>query len=74
MKWIVLYEVNGEQKCNFLASQDDADIVSQWYKVEGYVNVKVMKCSPIDNLNVLRHMAMGKSPTVIQMAFGRNED
>jgi hypothetical protein len=48
--------------------------VSQWYKVEGYENVRVMECSPIDNLNVLRHMAMGKSPTVIQMAFGRNED
>tara|TARA_B100001057_G_C22615003_1_gene858074 strand:- start:91 stop:312 length:222 start_codon:yes stop_codon:yes gene_type:complete len=70
-KWIVFYTEEGEQKCNLLGSKDDAAIVAQWYTVEGYENVEVIQCTPIKNLNVLRHIAMGKSPSVIRIAFGR---
>ena len=73
-KWIVLYTENGERKCNYLSSKEDAEIVSQWYTVEGYENVEVMQCSPITDLSVLRNMAIGASPSVVQLALGRRKD
>ena len=73
-KWIVLYTENVERKCNYLSSEEDAEIVSQWYTVEGYENVEVMQCSPITDLSVLRNMAIGASPSVVQLALGRRTD
>lgn len=73
-KWIVLYTEDGERKCNYLSSREDAEIVSLWYTVEGYENVEVMQCSPITDLNVLRNMAIGASPSVMQVALGRRRD
>ena len=61
-KWAVFFSAGEENKCHYLNSKEDARIVFYWYLGKRIKNVKLIEVVQIEDLDLLRHMAMGEMP------------
>lgn len=64
-KWAVLYEDSeGERILNYFASEIDAKVVYWHYVALRRKKVEIVKESPIEDVDILRALAMGQAPSL----------
>ena len=62
MRFAVAHGPKKNRVYHYIASKDDARIVYYWLIAKRCQNVEMIEFTPIEDLEILRHMAIGDIP------------